>query len=46
MTKTFQLKLDEETNRKVLAKAATAGMNKHEFVVRAIEKMLLEEKAV
>lgn len=46
MVKTFQLKLDEELNREVLATAATKGINKHDFVVQAIKRMLLEEKAV
>lgn len=46
MTKTFQLKLDEELNRKVLAKAAREGTNKHALVVMAIQKMLQQDEAV
>lgn len=44
MVKTFQLKLDEEINRKVLAKAAAEGTNKHELIVKAIHKLLAEDK--
>lgn len=43
MVKTFQLKLDEDINRKVLARAAEEGTNKHELIVKAILKMLSSE---
>ena len=43
MVKTFQLKLDEEVNRKVLARAAAQGTNKHDVIVKAIMKMLESE---
>ena len=45
MVKTFQLKLDEQLNREVLAKAAQQGTNKHELIVKAIKKMLADDKA-
>lgn len=46
MIKTFQLKLEEELNTQVLMKAAKEGTNKHAVIVRAIKKLLAEEKAV
>lgn len=44
MVRTFQLKLDDELNRKVLAKAAAEGTNKHALIVKAIMKLLAEDK--
>lgn len=43
---TFQLKLQETVNREVLATAALNGMNKHQWIERAIREQLKREKAV
>lgn len=46
MVKTFQLKLEEELNRVVLAEAAKRGINKHDFVIAAIKAKLASDRAV
>lgn len=43
---TFQLKLQDTTNREVLSVAAMKGMNKHEWLERAVNEQLKRDKAV
>lgn len=43
---TFQLKLQDTTNREVLSIAAMKGMNKHEWIERAVNEQLKRDRAV
>jgi hypothetical protein len=43
---TFQLKLVESTNREVLSVAALGGLNKHQWIEKAIAEQLKRDKAV
>jgi hypothetical protein len=43
---TFQLKLQDTLNREVLSAAAIQGVNKHEWLERAVNEQLKRDKAV